>query len=207
MVNLTPSPAKTTSSSPWIWLVLIATIALTAWTAMQGDETASGDSIDLVSTENTAEPVSKGTNQNETLPPKTEMAAVTTELVPSQALKRNADTQPIKDLFQVHSWVVIPPTPKLKPVPPPPPVAPPAPFTYVGKLENGPDGTRIFLSDNSKVYSIGKGENINSFWRLDSEDMNNINMTYIPLNLPQVLSKARKIVPAATPTNVEGVNQ
>jgi hypothetical protein len=49
-----------------------------------------------------------------------------------------------------------------------------------------------FLIANNKVYSVKKGEKIDAFWRYDNEDANNIYMTYLPLNLPQVLSKNQK---------------
>jgi hypothetical protein len=51
----------------------------------------------------------------------------------------------------------------------------------------------LFLIANNKVYSVKKGSNIDPFWRYDSEDANNVYMTYLPLNLPQVLSKNQKM--------------
>jgi hypothetical protein len=103
------------------------------------------------------------------------------------------------DVFKVHSWIVVPPVKKIKPAPPPPPVAPPAPFVYMGKLEDTPKGTLIFLMANNKLYSVIKGEKIDPLWRLDGEDMSSIHLTYIPLGLTQLLSKSARGMIASTP--------
>lgn len=94
--------------------------------------------------------------------------------------------------FKVHSWLVIPKPIKTKPLPPPPPMAPPAPFTYMGKLENAPQGTQLFLLRNGQLYTVLKGQKIDAQWRLDGDDLNSIQLTYLPLNLPQMLSKSAK---------------
>jgi hypothetical protein len=205
MVDQAVKP-KASTTSPWIWLVLIITVALTAWTALQTDKSVD-DETDLVIADSRSEHRQIHTNKDEEKLARNESNTEANDLIPKQALKREADLKHIKDLFPIHSWVVIPPAKKVKPMPPPPPVAPPAPFAYIGKLEDGPSGTRIFLADNSKVYSIAKGEKINNLWRLDNEDSNNVYMTFIPLNLPQVLNKARKIAPTTPQVNVPEMNQ
>ena len=91
------------------------------------------------------------------------------------------------------------PAKKGKPLPPAPPVAPPAPFAYMGKIEDSPKGTLIFLMANNKVYSVALGEKIDSFWRLDAEDAQKLTLTYLPLNLRQTLSKAQKLISAGLP--------
>ena len=96
------------------------------------------------------------------------------------------------DLFMGHVWYIPPPPPKpvVVKIEPPPPAAPPLPFSYIGKLENGPQGTQIFLSANDKVLSAWVGKNVDSVWRLDKEDANALTFTYLPLGLVKVLSKA-----------------
>jgi hypothetical protein len=164
---------------------------LTAWTAINSEPDITDNSIELV------EPISGEKKQkarensikletDETLKP-------AENLINWDKLKREVNhTSTTIDIFRTHSWVIIPPAPKVKPAPPPPPVAPPSPFTYFGKMEDGPKGTLLFLIANNKVYSVKKGSNIDPFWRYDSEDANNVYMTYLPLNLPQVLSKNQK---------------
>jgi hypothetical protein len=46
------------------------------------------------------------------------------------------------------------------------------------------------------------GEKINPQWRLDGEDVSSIRLTFIPLDLKQVLSKsAKQVVPTAIEVN------
>ena len=96
------------------------------------------------------------------------------------------------DLFKPHSWYVPPPKSSEPPAPPPKPVAPLAPFAYVGRIEGTPQGTVLMLSSNNKLYTVAAGESLDKVWRLDGEDANTIRFTYLPLGLPQTLSKAGK---------------
>ena len=98
-----------------------------------------------------------------------------------------------QDLFKGHAWYVPPPPPKPVPVkvePPPPPAAPPVPFFYMGKLEQAPQATQVFLTANNKVLSVTVGKNVDTLWRLDKEEDNTLTFTYLPLGLTKVLSKA-----------------
>jgi len=98
-----------------------------------------------------------------------------------------------QDLFKGHAWYVPPPPPKPVPVklePPPPPAAPPVPFFYMGKLEQAPQVTQVFLTVNNKVMSVTIGKNVDTLWRLDKEEANTVTFTYLPLGLTKSLSKA-----------------
>ena len=98
-----------------------------------------------------------------------------------------------QDLFKGHAWYVPPPPHKAVPVkvePPPPPAAPPVPFFYMGKLEQAPQATQVFLTVNNKVLSVAIGKNVDTLWRLDKEDANTLTFTYLPLGLTKSLSKA-----------------
>jgi hypothetical protein len=99
------------------------------------------------------------------------------------------------DLFRGHAWYVPPPPPKpvaVKLEPPPPPAAPPVPFFYMGKLEQAPQATQVFLTANNKVLSVTVGKNVDTLWRLDKEEANTLTFTYLPLGLAKQLSKATK---------------
>lgn len=100
------------------------------------------------------------------------------------------------DLFKSHSWYVPPPPKPVVPVAPPKPVAPPAPYTYMGRLEDTPQGTLLLLSGNNKVYTVAVGETLDKTWRVDGEDAATIRLTHLPMNLPQTLSKAGRPTPA-----------
>lgn len=180
-------------SNRWLLLILFITVALTIWTAINNDSSDSEDESDLLAPAKEKDSKKAGKLDNDTYLTLSQTSISDNKLISWDKLTRKQrDFQARKDLFKPHTWVVIPPAPKVKPAPPPPPAAPPSPFTYFGKLENGPKGTLLFLIANNKVYSAKKGEKIDAFWRYDSDDVNNIYMTYLPLNLPQVLSKSQK---------------
>lgn len=191
--------ANTTNKhNAWVWLALIATVALTVWTSMQPESETPAD--DLVSTIN--KPLQNINNQTRIIINKTSAIVSTQTANPPSAWQvRNREILAEKptDLFPVHSWAVIVPVAKAKPMPQPPPVAPPTPFTYMGKMEDGPKGTLIFLMANNKVYSVSKGENVDAFWRLDGEDANQLMFTFLPLNLPQTLSKTQPLISPELP--------
>ena len=182
-VNVRPK-----SSNKWLIALLLITVMLTAWMALKSDPAndeaneleAKFDSPPRKNKPLTLEQAEIVTNQN--------------NLIPWQELKREPLTDKANNLFKIHSWLVIPPVKKIKPLPPPPPVAPQAPFTYFGKLEDSPKGTLIFLMASGKLYSVVKGENINQQWRLDNEEANILRLTYLPLNLPQTVSKLTRTV-------------
>ncbi|MFL9609304.1 hypothetical protein ACKF11_04405 [Methylobacillus sp. Pita2] len=103
------------------------------------------------------------------------------------------------DLFRPQRWYV--PPPKTAAELAPPPTVPQPGFAYIGKLEDGPQGTVILLASASQLYSVSVGGNIDRAWRLDKEDDQNLYLTYLPLNLPKTLLKKSKLAPAANPAS------
>jgi len=220
------TPISAVSSKPaglpkWLVLLLISTVLLTVWMALQEEEPAEEDLV--------AEVVQKPmTNQDKAVPrqneskvasiqvsnPALEESLQSNERVMNSVLSssevpaeksndlRFAQNKAV-DLFKVQSWEVIK---KVKPAPPPPPMAPPAPFVYMGKLEDTPKGTQLFLLANNRVITVIKGEKIDTLWRVDSEDANSIRLTYLPLNLPQTLTKNAKQI-NGIPLNLPNSNQ
>ena len=199
---------KTKPSNKWLYIVLFITLIFSAWTAFHG-----GDSNEEVNNALEVKRPSADDKQalgqgferkqqgQQSTGKKLEGSLVNSQ-IPWEKLKRVHEDTKSYDVFKVHSWVVVPPVKKPPPPPPPPPPqAPPAPFTYVGKLENTPKGTQVFLMENNRLFSVVMGEKINSLWRLDSDDVSSIRLTFIPLDLKQVLSKSAKQV---VPTVVEG---
>lgn len=104
------------------------------------------------------------------------------------------------DLFRPQRWYVPPPKTAAELAPPPPTVPQPG-FAYIGKLEDGPQGTVILLASASQLYSVSVGGNVDRAWRLDKEDDQNLYLTYLPLNLPKTLLKKSKLAPAANPAS------
>ncbi|MDO9050405.1 MAG: hypothetical protein Q7U70_02815 [Methylotenera sp.] len=185
------------SSNKLLMLVLLMTVIATAWTALEEDDVT--DELLVIKTSQAPTAMMVRSNQQQASALTVNTLSNGGKLIPWQSLKREPLSDKPYDLFKVRSWVVIPPVKKMKPQPLPPPVAPPAPFTYIGKLEDSPKGTQVFLMANGKLYSVVKGEKINHQWRLDTEDANTLRLTYLPLNLVQTLSKSAKLaVIAAT---------
>lgn len=172
-------------------LAMAATLALVAWVDRQ--EQANED-IQLVRPDRPAsKPAPRKTKAADApLPAALDWVALDGRDVVGDA--------PAVDLFRAQSWYVPPPPKPAEPPPPPPrPVAPPAPFAYLGKMEDTPQGTLMILSGGNKVYTVAVGESIDKSWRVDGEDAGSVRLTYLPLGLPQTLSKSAR--PAAARPN------
>lgn len=72
---------------------------------------------------------------------------------------------------------------------------PPVPFRYIGKMDNSPKGSVVYLTANDKLYTVAKGENVDAFWRFDEEFLLSLQFTYLPKNKPQVLIKDQEEQP------------
>lgn len=186
----------------WLQLALVIAVVLTLWAFLQeGDP-----KVELVEpTAALADNRTRKQASNTKIIAKQD-AAFTAQngMVAWENFKRVPLQGKVENPFRVHSWLVVPPIKKVKPILPPAPVAPPAPFTYMGKYEETPSSVQIFLMANGKLYAATQGKNIDTQWRLDSEDANSLRLTYLPLNLPQVLSKAAQpMMPAVEPVSAE----
>jgi hypothetical protein len=191
-------------SNLWLWMLLIIAIALSAWTALNDESTSENDLVVQQQTNTQSVP-----NQRKTLKEikTTQSPRQNGNTIPWDKLNRQYDIAKVSNLFSAHSWAVVLPKQHIKPPPTPPPVAPPAPFAYMGKMEGGPKGTLIFLLSNNQVYSVSKGEKINTFWQLDGETETSLEMTYLPLNLPQVLYKNKRNASSPANTRTMEMNQ
>ncbi len=189
---------KAVFPNKWLLAALIVTAALTLWTSLQEDATE--DEVVILADDRPKTLVAnnnKPSRQQDNISPQH-------SVISWHKLKRSPLQSPIENPFKVHSWLVVPPVKKVKPAALPPPTAPAAPFTYMGKYEETPANTQIFLLANGKLYAVTQGKNIDSQWRLDGEDINSLHLTFLPLNLPQVLSKAtRAIMPVTEPISAE----
>lgn len=166
-------------------LALAVTLALVVWVDSQEKEQDSG--VELARADRTAPRSVAPANMVATDTPP---SALDWQLL---AGRKSDAEKPGSDLFKSHRWYVPPPPKPAGPPPPPPkPVAPPVPFAYLGKMEDTPQGTMMILSFNNKVYTAAIGETLDKTWRLDGEDANSVRFTYVPLGLPQQLSKTAR---------------
>ncbi len=107
-------------------------------------------------------------------------------------LSRTAKSrQPEVDLFKAHAWFE--PSPKrMEALPPPKPAAPPVPFGYVGKLEDGPNGTMLMLVAGNTLHTVAIGDVMDGQWRLDAETADSLRLTYLPLGLSHTIPKSSR---------------
>lgn len=188
--------AKAGSRNWVLWLSLLATFALVYWQWSAGqEEDASAVSEPAVPTaaRPTAIPQEK---MQQTAPIADEVpvakasASQTTTAVVADSGWRQRDLPAGKlshPLFVAQEWLPPPP----KPQPPPPPQAPPVPYTYVGSMEDMPDGHTVILMQQKKVLMPKVGAQVNAQWRLDKEDAQSVYFTYLPLEQAVTLSKAK----------------
>lgn len=173
---------EASSTSPWLWVALLVTVLLTLWTVLQDDAVDEGSLVGQASTQKATKRSTKSVNSAQ--------LAQKNSLIQWDKLVREPNNKP-KDLFSAANWSA---KRQLKQraavkVAPPPPQAPPVPFTYMGRLDDGPNGDVVYLVDQEQSYSVGMGNTIGPFWRLDSEDENSLHFTYLPLSLTQTLAK------------------
>ncbi|MGP1717466.1 MAG: hypothetical protein ACTS9Y_09850 [Methylophilus sp.] len=113
--------------------------------------------------------------------------AVVAEAATPVVLPRKLPAKVSHALFAAHEWLPPPPRPQ----PPPPPKAPPLPYTYVGSMQDVPDGTTVILMQQKKVIMPKLKSQVTPQWRLEREDEQSVYFTYLPLNQAVVLSKAK----------------
>ncbi len=107
---------------------------------------------------------------------------------------QTVDKKNVGDAFNVTSWYVPPPAPRVvaKPVvmvappPPPAPVAPPLPFAYLGRYGDTASRT-VILSKGERVYTVGVGDVIENNYRVEKFTPGMVHLTYLPLNIEQTL--------------------
>jgi len=99
------------------------------------------------------------------------LAALDTRLIQ----ERSGEPGTQRDAFAARSWTPPPPPP------PPPPQAPPLPFKYMGMLDETPTRTVWYLTAGERLIVAAAGEVIDSVWRLDGVEADQLQFTYLPL--------------------------
>ena len=113
-------------------------------------------------------------------------------------LQRPRSAEPSDDLFGQTDFAPAPkPLPKrpiarpaeeiaAAPVPPMPPAPPPVPFTYLGRLAEGPQ-TTVFLAAGDRNLVVKTGDVIDNTYRVDEISERVLMLTYLPQNVKQPL--------------------
>jgi hypothetical protein len=177
----------------WVGLLLTLGLVYWQWSAEQGENEAIADSS-LSMPQRTRVAAQDKLPQTATTPGEIQVAQSTSEQtqtvtnVSASWSQRNLPAAKLSHpLFVAHEWLPPPP----KPQPPPPPQAPPLPYTYVGSMQDVPDGSTVILMQQKKVLMPKLGSQVTPQWRLDREDTQSVYFTYLPLNQAIVLSKAK----------------
>lgn len=88
--------------------------------------------------------------------------------------------------FNPTTWVAPPPPPPPAP-PPPKPEAPPMPFSFLGHYQDKDPGI-VILAKGDRVYTVTSGEVIEGTYQVGEITEKNIELTYLPLNIKQMLN-------------------
>ena len=188
-----PMPNK---HNPWLYVFLLLTLLASVWISLNGDSVSTEDELQIKpmpskmgSAEKKTQPFQPTLklaplNQLNHVPVKDVVTAQPLEIVSRSYVPVN------QNMFSLQTWA--PPVAKSKkqaqPVVPPP-VAPPIPFSYLGKIEE--DGkAEYFVMQQNKLFNLKIGQQVQGQWRLDSEDAQYLNWTFLPLKLTQILPKA-----------------
>lgn len=103
---------------------------------------------------------------------------------------RSAASAPAGDAFAVRNWAPppkpAPPPPPPEPAPPPPPPQAPAlPFKYLGRLEESPERTTVYLAIGERLLVVSPGDIIDRVYRIDGYEAGQLRFTYLPLQIRQ----------------------
>ena len=114
-------------------------------------------------------------------------------------LKRQRNAEPSDNLFGPRNFAPAPPPLINRPIarpadqialapppPPPPPAAPPVPFTYLGRLAEGPQ-TTVFLAAGDRNLVVKAGDVIDNTYRVDEVGERMLMLTYLPQNVKQFI--------------------
>ena len=99
-----------------------------------------------------------------------------------------ADDLKVEDLFGATNWnPPPPPPPPQQALPPPVPTAPPFPYAVAGSIAdlNGP--MVVFMKQNQD-FVVRVGDVLENTYRVDAIDEQSVTVTYLPLNLKQVVA-------------------
>jgi hypothetical protein len=104
---------------------------------------------------------------------------------------RVSDGPAAASLFKATSWYTPPPPPPPAPVeappPPPPPTAPPLPFSAMGSFSRPGERTTYFLTRGDRVFDVHVGDTIDNIYSVDGEANGQLQLTYKPLGIQQLL--------------------
>ncbi len=185
---ISPSITQSASQGWLLWGGLLVTLGLVYWVSQTPDDVPEADDIVMRRPASDSQATTERVKATGAAPSDVQASPITNT---GFVWQRPAIAPKVRHpLFEAHAWL----PPPLKPVPPPPPVAPPLPFSYVGSMEEMPEGHTVILMQQKKLLMPKMGTQVTPQWRLDREDAQSVYFTYLPLNQPKLLSKTGKPV-------------
>jgi len=181
---------------PPMLIGLILALALTAWVALQDDDSA-------------VETVRREGSRREGSPAKTEASPQQDRRAraPAGAASRPAEAQAQMLAQSVAQWQSRqplapwpvgatspwasqhpPPPPPVQTVAaePPPPMAPPFPHAWVGRFQDETD--RAIVASLDRTWVVAVGDVIDGQWRIDQIQERQMSLTYLPLRQRQTVA-------------------
>lgn len=160
--------------------MLLMTLAATAWVAQEDGKTEVALPAKASAARQPA--VSRASH---TLPNKDTTAVLLLDKL-QQRVAASAEEQ---DIFTAKSWYVPPPPPPqpAKPEPPPPPAAPPLPFKFMGQFQEESGQVIVYLVNGDRTYTVKEGDVIDNTYRVESANIRQLVLTYLPLTIKQTL--------------------
>jgi hypothetical protein len=128
---------------------------------------------------------------SEALPARQAATVVDLPVLDVAALRRASGAAEPRNAFESKSWYVPPPAPPApspaQAAPPPAPTAPRLPFTYLGQYQEGPKLV-ILLMQGERMLVVNEGDLIDATYRVDGIRGATLTLTYLPLNIKQLLN-------------------
>src|ERR1043166_8817244 len=103
-------------------------------------------------------------------------------------LERRRAAAKVEDLFAATTWN--PPPPRQvpqRPLLPPMPSLPPFPYAVAGRVEDA-DGPMIVFMKQNQDFVVRLGDTLEHAYRVEAIDAQAVTLTYLPLNLKQVVA-------------------
>jgi hypothetical protein len=183
----------------WLFGLLLLTVLATIWTAVKNESPSSEDMLIAQQNATVVRQTSGRSRPNRaaTKPMQHNDAAATSNIIADRNLTTQMGSRsylPIThNVFSVQTWQPLLTKAESKArLALSPPMAPPIPYTYVGKVEEEGE-IEYFVLQQNKLINLKIGQLLQGQWRLDSEDTQYLNWTFVPMDLPQTLSKQNNI--------------
>jgi hypothetical protein len=179
----------------WLFGLLLLTVLATIWTAVKNESPSSEEVLITQQNATVVRQTSSRGRLNQTAA--TLIQHMDAATASNSVADRNLTSQigsrsylpTTHNLFSAQTWQPLLTKAENKArLAPSPPIAPPVPYIYVGKVEEGGE-IEYFVLQQNKLINLKLGQLLQGQWRLDSEDTQHLNWTFVPMDFPQILPK------------------